>query len=178
MNFNEIIINLPLTDINILTKLKSGDKVLINGIMYIARDSAHKKIIEMINKNEELPFEIRNAFIYYAGPTPGKNKLIGSCGPTTSYRMDKFTPTLLKKGLKGMIGKGKRSNTVRKSIKDNKAIYFSTFGGAGALLGNTIISAKVIAFEDLGPEALFEIKVKNFPVIVEIDTMGNNIFLK
>lgn len=170
------IINLPIKDSDI-ENLRAGDTVYLNGDIYVARDAAHKRLYNLILNNTELPFDLKNNVIYYMGPSPTPpNKVIGSAGPTTSHRMDKYTPILLKNGLKGMIGKGKRSDEVIEAIKDNNAIYFVTVGGTGALLQDRIKSNELIAYEDLGPEAIRKIKVENFPVMVGIDKFGNNLF--
>jgi len=175
---NEILsLTTPLTNKDI-TKLKVGDKVLINGVIYTARDAAHKRIVEAINSGEKLPFNLDGQIIYYAGPSPAKpGAIIGSCGPTTSSRMDAYTPILLKHGLKGMIGKGKRSEEVRASMIENKAVYFSAVGGVAALLSKTIIESEIIAYPDLEPESVRRLVVKNFPVIVAIDMYGNDIWV-
>lgn len=169
-------IQTPLTKEKI-EELKVGDFVYIRGTIYTARDAAHKRLYHSIMKNEEIPIDLKNNVIYYLGPTPNKvNEIIGSAGPTTSSRMDKYTPKLLKLGLKGMIGKGKRNNEVIQSIIENKGIYFTTIGGAGSLLSTYIKKSKVIAYEDLGPEAIYELYVENFPTIVTIDAKGNNLY--
>ncbi|AEE15215.1 hydro-lyase, Fe-S type, tartrate/fumarate subfamily, beta subunit [Thermodesulfobium narugense DSM 14796] len=173
MEFN---LTVPVKD-NILESLNIGDRVFLNGIIYTARDSAHKRIIEALDGGKDLPFEINGSFIYYVGPTPARpGYVIGSAGPTTSYRMDKYTPRLLDLGLKGMIGKGNRSDEVIQSIIKNKAVYFAATGGVGALLSKCIVKSEIIAFEDLGPEAIRRLEVKNFPVVVVIDTKGNNLY--
>nr|MBP9500333.1 Fe-S-containing hydro-lyase [Acetoanaerobium sp.] len=157
---NKIHITTPLTD-EIISNLKSGDEVLISGTIYTARDAAHKKLVDSINSGESLPFDIKNAIIYYVGPSPKKpGDVIGSAGPTTSYRMDAYTPTLLDLGLKGMIGKGSRNKNVVESIKKNHAVYFAAIGGAGALISSTIKSSEVIAYEELGPEAVHKLTVE------------------
>lgn len=167
---------LPLTE-DIIKELKAGDMVYLSGTVYSARDAAHKRLCEMLEKGEELPFDLKDSIIYYLGPTPARpGRVIGSAGPTTSSRMDKYTPALLEKGLKGMIGKGKRSEEVRGSIIQNKAVYFVAIGGAGALLSHCITASEVIAFEDLGTEAVRKMTVKDFPVIVEIDAQGNDLY--
>lgn len=166
----------PLKDHDI-KKLKIGDYVYITGTIYTARDAAHKRLYESIRKNEKIPVDIKNNIIYYLGPTPAKDsQIIGSAGPTTSSRMDKYTPLLLEQGLKGMIGKGKRSNEVIQSIVKNKGVYFAAVGGAGALLSKRIKKSKIIAYEDLGTEAIRELYVEDFPVIVIIDCNGNNLY--
>lgn len=157
---------------------KSGDKILLTGWIYTARDAAHKRIDDLLSNGGKLPFEIKNAVIYYAGPTPApKNKPIGSCGPTTSGRMDRFAPRLLDLGLGAMIGKGERSLIVQDAIKRNNALYLCAIGGAGALAANCIKSCEVIAFEDLGCESVKKLYVENFPLIVANDTFGGDIFL-
>ncbi len=163
---------------NEIDKLNSGDQVLISGIIYTARDAAHKKLTDAISSGEDLPFEIKDSTIYYVGPSPTKpGEIIGSAGPTTSYRMDAYTPTLLDLGLKGMIGKGSRNNEVQESIKKNKAVYFAAIGGAGALIANSIISCEVIAYPELGAEAIHKLKVKDFPAIVVLDSKGNDLYV-
>lgn len=160
-----------------LVKLKSGDYVYITGTIYTARDAAHKRLYETINKNEKIPFDISNNIIYYLGPSPARDgQVIGSAGPTTSSRMDKYTPTLLDKGLNGMIGKGKRSVEVIESMKKNKSVYFAAIGGAGALLSKCIKKSDVIAYDDLGTEAIRKLYVEKLPVIVVIDSNGNNLY--
>ena len=174
---NKIHITTPLTD-EIISNLKSGDQVLISGTIYTARDAAHKKLVDSINSGENLPFDIKNAIIYYVGPSPKKpGDVIGSAGPTTSYRMDAYTPTLLDLGLKGMIGKGSRNKNVVESIKKNHAVYFAAIGGAGALISSTIKSSEVIAYEELGPEAVHKLTVENFPAIVVLDSNGNDLYI-
>ena len=170
---------LPLRQADI-SKLKIGDEVALTGVLYTARDQAHKRLVELIRKRKPLPFDIKGATIYYTGPTPpcdGSTTLtIGSCGPTTSARMDKFTPALLQAGLHGMIGKGGRSDEVRRAIKKYKAVYFLAVGGAGALLSGYVRSNELVAFSDLGPEAIYRLEVKDFPVIVGIDSKGRDIY--
>ena len=160
-----------------LVSLKAGDYVYITGTIYSARDAAHKRMYESMLKGEEIPLELKDNVIYYLGPTPAKEgQVIGSAGPTTSSRMDKYTPLLLEHGLNGMIGKGKRSREVIDSIVKNKAVYFAAVGGAGALLSKCIRKSEVIAYEDLGTEAVRRMEVENFPVIVVIDSEGNNLY--
>ena len=169
-------INTPLKEEEI-EELKAGDFVFITGTIYTARDAAHKRMYETLRKKEELPIELKNNIIYYMGPSPAKEgQVIGSAGPTTSSRMDKYTPELIDLGLKGMIGKGRRSEQVKEAIIKRKAVYFAAIGGAGALLSKCIISSQVIAYEDLGTEAIRKLEVKNFPVIVVIDSEGNNLY--
>ena len=157
--------------------LKAGDYVYITGKIYTARDAAHKRMKEALEKGEGLPFNIKNNMIYYMGPSPAREgRPIGSAGPTTASRKDKYTPELLDLGMGAMIGKGKRSQAVIDSIVKNQAVFFAAVGGAGALLSKCILSSKIIAYEDLGPEAIRELEVENFPVIVVIDSMGNNLY--
>lgn len=165
-------------DLKSLNKtLRVNDRVLFSGYIYTARDAAHKRIFELIENNRELPFQIDGATIYYAGPTKAPSHLpIGSCGPTTSSRMDKFTPKLLDMGLSSMIGKGQRSPEVVEAIKRNKALYFCAIGGAGALARKCIKSCEVIAFDDLGCESVKKLYLEDFPLIVAIDSEGNDIF--
>ncbi|MFV0342881.1 MAG: Fe-S-containing hydro-lyase [Anaerocolumna sp.] len=169
-------ITTPLTE-KIISELDAGDSVYITGVIYTARDAAHKRLYESILKGEDIPIDLENNTLYYLGPTPNKeDQVIGSAGPTTSSRMDKYTPLLMDKGLKGMIGKGKRNEDVIGSIIKNNGVYFAAVGGAGALLSKKIISSKVIAYDDLGTEAIRELYVKEFPVIVVIDSKGNNLY--
>ncbi|MEK6645431.1 MAG: Fe-S-containing hydro-lyase [Candidatus Firestonebacteria bacterium] len=169
-------ISTPLTAKNI-SYLNKGDKVLITGYIYVGRDAVHKKFSEIIAAGKNIPVSLEGQIIYYMGPTPAKpGKIIGSAGPTTSSRMDKHTPSLLKLGLKGMIGKGNRSVEVVRSIQKHKAIYFVTISGAGALLSKKIKLCEVIAYPELGPEALMKIYVEDFPAIVAIDSKGGNIY--
>ncbi len=166
----------PLSD-SAVEGLKAGDKVMISGTLYTARDAAHKKLIEMIESGRELPFDLKGQLLYYVGPTPAKpGKCIGSAGPTTSYRMDLYTPTLYKMGLKGTIGKGGRSTEVIEAMKAYKAVYFATVGGAAALIAKTIKKVEIIAFEELGTEAVRKLEVENFPAIVVNDTKGNDLY--
>ncbi|MCR5150929.1 MAG: FumA C-terminus/TtdB family hydratase beta subunit [Clostridiales bacterium] len=159
--------------------LKAGDMVRLNGTVFTARDAAHKKIFSLINAGKELPFDLKNAAVYYAGPTPNKpGSVIGSCGPTTSGRMDIYTPTLIDMGLKYIIGKGDRSESVYQAIMRNSAVYFCAVGGAGALYSKHIVSCEVIAFEELGCESVKRITVSDFPVFVGIDSFGGSIYLK
>lgn len=169
-------ITTPLTKDKV-NELKAGDFVYITGTIYTARDAAHKRMDEALDQNKDLPINLEDNIIYYLGPSPAREgKVIGSSGPTTSSRMDKYTPRLLDKGLKGMIGKGKRSPEVIESIKKNNAVYFAAIGGAGALLSKCIKESTVIAYDDLGTEAIRELKVENLPVIVVIDSLGNNMY--
>ena len=169
-------ITAPIND-EITKDLKSGDYVYISGTIYTARDAAHKRMFEAMNQGQEPPFSLENNIIYYLGPSPAKEgQVIGSAGPTTSSRMDKYTPLLLDHGIKGMIGKGKRSETVIDSIKKNNAVYFAAVGGAGALLSKCIKKSEVIAYDDLGTEAIRKLEVENLPVIVVIDSQGENLY--
>ena len=166
----------PLTKEKI-ESLKSGDYVYITGTIYTARDAAHKRMSEALAAGEELPIDVKDQIIYYMGPTPAKEgQVIGSAGPTTASRMDKYAPKLLDLGLSGMIGKGKRSQDVIDAIVLNGAVYFAAVGGAGALLSKCIKSSEVVAYEDLGTEAIRKLEVENFPAIVVIDRMGNNLY--
>ncbi len=170
------IIETPLTKDKV-QGLKSGDYVYISGTIYTARDAAHKRLFEAFNKGEALPIELSNNIIYYLGPSPAREgEVIGSAGPTTSSRMDKYTPLLLENGLCGMIGKGKRNIEVINSIVKNKAVYFAAVGGAGALLSRCIKEAEVVAYEDLGTEAIRKLRVEKLPVIVVVDSEGNNLY--
>ena len=158
-------------------KLKAGDIVYLTGTIYTARDAAHKRLVDLIEKNEELPFDLKGSVIYFVGPTPPKpGEVIGSAGPTTSYRMDSYSPTLIKHGLKGMIGKGKRNDEVKKACKEYKAIYFGATGGAGALLAERIKSSEIVAYPELGPEAIRKLEVEDFPVTVVNDCYGNDLY--
>ena len=160
-----------------IKNLKSGEYVYITGTIYTARDAAHKRMFESINKGEEIPMELKNNVIYYMGPSPAREgRPIGSAGPTTASRMDKYAPTLLNLGLKGMIGKGNRSEEVKEAIIKNGCLYFAAVGGAGALLSKSIKKSEVIAYDDLGTEAIRKLEVENFPAIVVIDSMGNNLY--
>ena len=157
--------------------LKSGDYVYLSGTIYTARDAAHKRMYEALEKGESLPMEMNENVIYYMGPSPAREgKVIGSAGPTTASRMDKYAPKLLDLGLGAMIGKGKRSKEVKDAIVRNKAVYFAAVGGAGALLSKCIKESRVIAYDDLGTEAIRELKIENFPVIVVIDSDGNDLY--
>lgn len=166
----------PLTDEDV-EKLKAGDIVYLSGTIYTARDAAHKRLVDLILNGEELPFDLKGAVIYFVGPTPPKpGEPIGSAGPTTSYRMDSYSPILIEHGLKGMIGKGKRSKEVKEACKKYKAVYFGATGGAGALLSERIKSAEIIAYPELGPEAIRKLEVEDFPVVVINDTYGNDLY--
>ena len=169
-------ITTPLTD-EVIEKLRAGDKVEITGTIYVGRDAAHKRLIETLDKGEPLPFDPKGQIIYYMGPSPAPpGKPIGSAGPTTAYRMDPYTPRLLEQGLKGMIGKGNRGPEVKEALKKYKAVYFAAIGGAAALIANSIKKAEVIAYEDLGPEALRRLEVEDFPVIVVNDIYGGDAY--
>ena len=160
-----------------LEKLRAGDSVLLSGVIYTGRDAAHKRLCALADQGQELPFDVRNQVIYYAGPCPAKpGDPIGSCGPTTSYRMDAYAPMLMDLGLIGMIGKGQRSDQVIEAIQRNGGVYFAATGGAGALIASSVKAAKVIAFEDLGTEAIRELEVENLPLIVAIDAQGGNLY--
>lgn len=160
-----------------LEDLKSGDQVFITGTIYTARDAAHSRLITALDNNEELPFDVKDQIIYYVGPTPTKpGQAFGSAGPTTAYRMDSFTPRLIAEGLKGMIGKGKRGQEVKDAIKDN-AVYFAAVGGAAAIMGKCVVKSEIIAYEDLGAEAIRKLEVKDLPVIVVNDMYGNDLYI-
>lgn len=160
-----------------IKNLQSGDSILITGIIYTARDAAHQKLIKLIQNNEELPFDLAGSVVYYTGPTPAKTgEVIGSCGPTTSGRMDLFTPLLLEKGVKILIGKGGRNQEIKNSLQKKQAIYCAATGGAGALIAEKILSAEIIAFPELGPEAIHKLEVKNFPATVINDLAGNDLY--
>ena len=169
-------ITTPLTDEKV-SDLMAGDYVYITGTIYSARDAAHKRMYEAMQNGEEIPFDLKNNIIYYLGPSPAREgQIIGSAGPTTSSRMDKYTPLLLENGLKGMIGKGRRSTEVIESMNKNNAVYFAAIGGAGALLSKCIKKSEIIAYDDLGTEAIRKLEVENFPVIVVIDSKKKNIY--
>ena len=166
----------PLTDEEV-TKLEVGDKVKLSGTIYTARDAAHARLIELLDKGEELPIPLKGQVLYYVGPAPAKpDKPIGSAGPTTSYRMDPFAPRLLKNGLKGMIGKGARSQKVRDAIAEYNGVYFGAVGGAAALIARCIKKSEVIAYPDLGPEAIRKMEVEDLPLLVVNDTRGNDLY--
>ncbi|MBE6047273.1 MAG: Fe-S-containing hydro-lyase [Clostridium sp.] len=172
----EIRINTPLTK-DKTVKLKAGDTVLLSGVIYTGRDAAHKRLIDLLDKNEKLPIDVENEVIYYVGPSPAKpGQVIGSAGPTTSYRMDPYAPRLLDLGLTGMIGKGARNQEVIDAMKRNKAVYFGAIGGAAALIGKSIVKSEIIAYEDLGSEAIRRMEVKDMPLVVVIDSNGNNLY--
>jgi fumarate hydratase subunit beta len=166
----------PLTETDVRS-LKAGNEVLITGVIYGARDMAHKRLCQSIDAGEKLPFEIEGAIIYFVGPTPARSgRIIGAAGPTTSSRMDPFSPKLVAKGLKAMIGKGYRNDEVREALKKFTAVHLSTIGGAGALLSKHIVAAEVIAYEDLGTEAIRRLQVVDFPAIVAYDSYGNSVY--
>lgn len=172
----DIQLNAPI-DKNKIKELKIGDMVYISGTIYTARDAAHKRMAEALAKGDKLPIDLNDNLIYYMGPSPAREgRTIGSAGPTTASRMDKYAPDLLDLGLGGMIGKGKRSKEVSEAIVRNGAIYFAAIGGAGALLSKAIVDSEVVAYDDLGTEAIRKLKVENFPVIVVIDPKGNNLY--
>ena len=169
-------ITTPLTD-EIIEDLKVGDRVLLSGVVYTARDAAHKRMLEEFEKTGKLPFDIKGQVIYYVGPTPPKpGQVIGSAGPTTAYRMDKYTPKLHELGLKATIGKGFRTQPVKEALKKYKAVYFAAYGGTAALLSKHIVDVEIIAYEDLGTEAIRKLTFKDFPVIVANDIYGGDIF--
>jgi fumarate hydratase subunit beta len=169
-------ITLPLNDESI-KGLKAGDNVWLTGVMYVARDAAHKRIVEALDRGERLPFDIKGQTIYYMGPTPAKpGQVIGSAGPTTSGRMDAYSPRLIAEGLKGMVGKGMRTPAVKEAIKKYKAVYLAAIGGTGALISKTIKKSEVIAYEELGAEAVLRLEVKDFPATVINDIYGGDLY--
>jgi len=169
-------ITTPVSD-DVISELRAGDTVYITGYLFTGRDSAHKKLIDLVEQGKDLPIDVKGHIIYYVGPTPARpGKVIGSAGPTTSYRMDSFAPTLHRLGLKGTIGKGKRSEEVKESLKTHKGVYLAAVGGAGALISKSIVEAEVIAYPELGPEAIRRIKVVNFPCIVINDMYGGDLY--
>lgn len=158
--------------------LQSGDSVLITGILYTARDAAHQRLMELVRAGKPLPFDVRDAILYYVGPSPARQgQAVGSAGPTTSYRMDAYTPELLRLGLRGMIGKGRRGPEVARAIRECGAVYFAAVGGAGALLSRRIVRAETIAYEDLGTEAIRKLWVEDFPAVVVMDAHGGDLYL-
>lgn len=168
----------PLTNEDV-ERLRIGDRVLLTGVLYTGRDAAHKRLIDLLQQGKPLPFDIQGQIIYYVGPTPPKpGHVFGSAGPTTSYRMDAYAPALIERGLKGMIGKGMRSDAVKEAMRKHKAIYFAATGGAGALLGKRVKKAELVAYEDLGPEAVQRLEVEDFPVIVVNDVAGNDLYVE
>ena len=171
-----ISLTLPLTREK-ARELKAGDSLLLNGVIYTARDAAHKRLCELVAAGKELPLDVKDSVIYFVGPTPAKEgQAIGSAGPTTSYRMDAYSPTLIAKGQTGMIGKGKRGPEVIAAMKEYGAVYFGAIGGCGALLSKCIKKAEIVAYEDLGAEAIRRLEVEDFPVVVIIDSKGNNLY--
>jgi len=161
---------------DIIENLRAGDRVLLSGTIYVGRDAAHKRLVESLDKGEKLPFDVKGQTIYYMGPSPTKpGRVIGSAGPTTSGRMDAYTPRMLAAGLKAMIGKGLRTDKVKEAIKEYKAVYFASTGGAAALIAKSIIKAETIAYAELGPEALLKLEVKDFPVVVTMDSHGSSL---
>lgn len=171
-----VIIRTPLSDA-VIDTLAAGDRVLISGVIYSARDAAHKRLVELIRENRPLPIDLAGQIIYYVGPTPPRPGMpIGAAGPTTSYRMDPYAPVLIEKGLKGMIGKGARGEAVIEAMKRHRAVYFAATGGAGALISKTIKRAEVVAYEDLGTEAVRKLEVEEFPAIVVCDVRGNDLY--
>jgi len=175
---NKIELTTPLSDEDV-EKLNIGDKVYLNGTIYTGRDAAHKRLVDLVKEGKELPFDVKGQVIYYVGPAPAKpGKPIGSAGPTTSYRMDAYAPTLMELGMKGMIGKGNRAPEVIEAMKKYKAVYLGATGGAGALIAKSIKKAEIIAYEDLGPEAIRKLEVENFPVVVVNDTKGNDLYVE
>ena len=176
MNNRDKYINTPITE-EVTKNLKSGDYVYLTGTIYVARDAAHKRMIEALERGEELPIDIKDSTIYYMGPSPAREgRPIGSAGPTTATRMDKYAPTLLDLGEKTMIGKGKRSKEVMDAIVRNNAVYFAAVGGAGALLSKCVVKSETVCYEDLGAEAILKMEVKDFPVVVVVDSEGNNLY--
>jgi fumarate hydratase subunit beta len=168
----------PLSDEDV-ERLKIGDRVLINGMIYTGRDAAHKRLFDLLKEGRDLPFDIAGQIIYYVGPVPAKpGQVLGSAGPTTSYRMDAYSPSLMERGLKGMIGKGMRSETVKEAMKKHKAVYFAATGGSGALLAKRVKKAEIVAYEDLGPEAIRRLEVEDLPVIVVNDVWGNDLYIE
>jgi fumarate hydratase subunit beta len=171
INLQDLILNIK--------DIKSGQKILLSGNIYTARDAAHKRIVDILNKGEEPPIDLKNSVIYYCGPTPAKpGEVVGSCGPTTSSRMDVYTPRILKEGVKVLIGKGARSESVVRALKENNAVYLIATGGVGALISKKVKKSDLLVFEDLGPEAIYRFEVEDMPLIVAIDSFGNNIFNK
>jgi len=171
-------VSAPFTD-NVVQELRAGDEVLISGVIYAARDAAHKRMVDLLTRGEPMPFDIKGQVIYYAGPTPTRpGEVIGSAGPTTSYRMDPYAPLLIQHGLKGMIGKGQRTEPVVEAMKKFKAVYFAAVGGAGALIARAVRSNKIVAYEELGPEAVRMLEVVDFPVIVAQDCYGGDLFVE
>jgi fumarate hydratase subunit beta len=173
---NTVHLTTPLTD-EMVSSLRIGDKVFLNGVVFTARDAAHKRLIDLLDSGKDLPFEIKGQIIYYVGPSPAKpGRVIGAAGPTTSYRMDPYAPRLIELGLKGMIGKGKRAPAVKEALVKHKAVYLGATGGAGALIAQTIKAVEVIAYEELGAEAIRRMVVENFPAVVINDTVGGDLY--
>jgi fumarate hydratase subunit beta len=169
INLQDLILNIK--------NIKVGQEILLSGSIYTARDATHKRIIDILDNGRDLPIDLKNSAIYYCGPTPSKpGEIVGSCGPTTSSRMDIYTPRLLKEGVKVLIGKGSRSESVVESLKGNSALYLAATGGIGALISKTVKISEILTFKDLGPEAIYRFEVENMPLIVAIDSFGNNIF--
>jgi len=168
----------PLSDEDV-DRLQIGDRVLISGVIYTGRDAAHKRMVDLLNEGKALPVDVRGQIIYYVGPAPARpGKPIGSAGPTTSYRMDAYAPRLMEQGMKGMIGKGNRAPEVIEAMKRHKAVYFGATGGAGAVLARSIKKAQVVAYEDLGPEAIHRLEVEDFPAVVINDARGNDLYVE
>jgi len=166
----------PLTE-SVVSNLKSGESVLLSGVIFTARDAAHRRFCDLLDRGETLPVNLSGEILYYAGPVPARpGKVIGPIGPTSSYRMDPFTPKLLEQGLKGMIGKGNRSDAIVRAIQHHKAVYLASVGGTAALSARCVAEAEIIAFEDLGPEAVYRLEVRDFPLVVAVDCMGGNLF--
>lgn len=176
MTPDAILLQTPLRESDV-TSLKIGDRVLLNGVVYTARDAAHKRLVELLDRGEPLPFPLEGQVIYYVGPSPAApGRPVGAAGPTTSYRMDAYAPALIRHGLRGMIGKGARNDAVKEAMRQHKAVYFAAIGGAGALMARSIVSAEVIAYPELGPEAVRRLKVRDFPVIVANDVHGGDLY--
>jgi len=172
------VINTPLKD-EVIENLKAGDSVYITGTIYTARDAAHKKLVDLLDEGKELPIDVKGQIIYYVGPTPARpGKVIGAAGPTTSYRMDPYAPRLISVGLKGMIGKGEMGAEVANALQNYKGVYFAAIGGAGALISGAIKKAEIVAYEELGAEAIRKLEVENFPVVVAQDSHGNNLYVE
>jgi len=170
------LISTPLNE-NAVKDLCAGDRVAITGVIYVARDAAHKNLVNTLKDDKPLPVDLKDQVIYYAGPCPApEGKVIGSCGPTTSGRMDAYAPTLLHQGLRGMIGKGPRNKEVIDAMVECQAVYFAAIGGAGAIIANSVRKAEVVAYPELGPEAIYRLEVENFPCVVVIDAQGNNLY--
>ncbi len=171
-------ITTPLTE-DVVMDLRAGDNVLITGVIYSARDAAHKRLVELIEKGEKLPLDLRGQIIYYVGPAPAKpGQVIGSAGPTTSGRMDAYTPTILAQGAKGLVGKGSRNQAVKDALREHGAVYFASVGGAAALTAKTIKGAKIVAYEELGAEAIRRLEVEDFPATVVNDAHGNDLYVE